>query len=132
MKQLSGRITSKEQQTENGPCRLNWSRSEGGSEGIMQTGRHLSMKVDFRRVVSIMGHWKECPRLRNEYGLGLNRGRIWYKKWFGLLAMVFKDQCHAPEMWGRSFAKALCPELPFAWKQNIISSTYTNNHGRRR
>jgi len=26
--------------------------------------------------------------LRNEYRFGLNGGRIWYKEWFGLLAMV--------------------------------------------
>jgi len=25
------------------------------------------MKVDFKRVVFIMGSWKGCPRMRNEY-----------------------------------------------------------------
>jgi len=57
--------------------------------------RHLLMKVDFRRVVFIMGSWKGCPRLRNEYWFGLNGGRIWYKEWFGLLAMALKRPASA-------------------------------------
>ena len=54
-----------------GPRRIKW----GGSEGITQTEkRHLLMKVDFKRVVLIMGSWKWCIRLRNEYWFGINGG----------------------------------------------------------
>ena len=42
-----------------------------------------------------MGSWKGCPSLRNEYWFGLNGGRIWYKEWFGLLAMALKRPASA-------------------------------------
>jgi len=37
-----------------------------------------------------------------------------------------------PKFGGGHSLKWYTPELPFGWKQNIISSTYTNNHRSRR
>ena len=37
----------------------------------------------------------KCPHLHNEYRCGLNGGRIWYKEWFGLLAMALKRPASA-------------------------------------
>ena len=83
MKHLTGRATAAE-------------LSEvGGRRNYANWKRHLLMIVYFRRVVFIMGSWKGCPRLRNEYWFGLNGGRIWYKEWFGLLAMALKSPASA-------------------------------------
>jgi len=37
-----------------------------------------------------------------------------------------------PKFGGGHLLKHYALQLPFAWIQNIISSTYTNNHGSRR
>jgi len=36
-----------------------------------------------------------------------------------------------PKFRGSHSLKRYAPDIPFAWKQNIISWIYTNNHGSR-
>jgi len=98
-----------------GPRRLRWER-----ENYTNWNRHLLMKVDFKRVVFIMRSWKGCPRLRNEYWFGLNGGRIWYKEWFGLLAMVLKRpasavpaNCYTVLTWPESCHRCVLRNNPF-------------------
>ena len=49
------------------------------------------MKADFKRVVFIIwGAEKDVPVCAVNTDLVSTGGRIWYKEWFGLLAMVLK------------------------------------------
>ena len=83
--------------------------------------RHLLMKVDLKRVV-FMGSWKGSPRLHSEYWFGLNGGRIWYKEWFGLLAMVLKRPRSARTLNGSIEVCVVGYTLP----HNSLSSVITN------
>jgi len=49
-------------------------RWERGNYANSNWKRHLLMKVDFKRVVLIMGSWKGCTRIRNEYWFGISGG----------------------------------------------------------
>jgi len=59
------------------------------------SSRHLPSYHLLMKLVLIMGNWKVCPCLRNEYWFGLNGGMIWYKAWFGLLAMALRRPASA-------------------------------------
>jgi len=67
-----------------------------------------------------MGSWKGCPRLRNEYWFSFNGGSIWYKEWFGLLAMVLKRpasavpaNCSTVQTWLESCHRCALRNNPF-------------------
>jgi len=69
------------------------------------------------------------------------RLQIKYNEIYNTLGLYIKWQVNTismktgvmhPKFGGGYSLKRYAPKLPFAWKQNIISSTYTNNHGSRR
>jgi len=105
-----------------GPRRLRWGGSD--CERITQTERGTCWwKLILKGWYLLSGAEKDvhvCAMNTDFKWFGLNGGRIWYKEWFGLLAMVLRRpasavpaNCYTVLTWPESCHRCALPNNPF-------------------